>query len=442
MILKSPVVAAKVWWETVLPSAGLILPHDPWHKCIYNNTRWQDCKEELRVVMQSQVGQKLFSHAWREVADDAVSANIQASVENMFKVEKHVSQAVIDKHRKDLAKEVSQAGADLFVATRPRSIQLSYRSVSFPVMVTTFVEEFNLRVHSCVKQLGVSRGHIDPLFCEAGLCGTEAMAFEGTIDGKLFSETRAARAAVQELVDDPDKASGDEIKNVLQKHSRMLASLDKAWKVEANFFLSQIGETGEKRLQSLVAEALPTAEREMDLETSHARMRTLVAGHLFSFVRVGLQRQVENIVSWLAVMIRGRAPKFPDIAGNHFLANAVGQMAFFLRLPRESAAGSGDARELVGREAMRELLKRVEAELAANKKQDLKTLQPFGTFQWLLSSEEVKKTKEWVAAVVGETAKGKADDMVDKVKEKEKQKKKEKRSKHGDAEEFANSLQQ
>ena len=430
MIAKSPTVAAKVWWESVLPSAKLILPEEAWRKCIYNNTKWRDSKAELREVVKTNVGQRIFAHAWREVADDEISCLIEEAVAKLLASEKEITQSIIDRHRGDLAKQCTAAGGDLFVHCKPRTIFMKYRQIEFPVLVTTFVEEFNLRVYGAIKEIGVQQGHVEPLFCESGLCGETQTPWVGVVDKKLWSETITARAAVQDLMDDPQKASGEEIKTVLTKHSRMLSGLDKAWKVETNFFLSQVGQSGEQRFESLITEALPTSERKVSLEDAHAKLKTLSSSYLYQFVRVGLQRQLESIMSWLSVMMRGRCPKLPETRGNAFLGKVVGQMAFFMRLSSPGSAGSGDPSEIVGREATVELFKKVEAEVRAKKAQDLQSLKPFEVYQWLLTAEEAKKTKEWVSAVVGESACVRASsDVVDKAKDKDKSKRKEKKKK-------------
>ena len=430
LIMKSPSVAARLWWESVCPSAGLILPVEAWRKCIYNKTRWRDCKVELREVVKSGVGQRIFAHAWREIADSEMSSTIEAAVVKLFTEEKELTPKLIDQHRQDLSKQCSASGYDLFVATKPRTIYLTYRHVQFPVMVSTFIEEFQLRVYCGIKEYGVQSGNIEPLFCESGLCGEEPVSFAGVIDKRLYKESVAARAAVQELVEDAGRASGEEIKSVLLKNNRMLNSLDKAWKVETNFFMSQIGESGEKRFESLIINALPSAEVAMELEATHAKLKSLSRSQLYQFVRVGLQRQLENIISWVGVMMRGRCPKFPETKGNEFLTKVLARFAFFLRSPVRGSAGSADARELCGRDAMVELLKQKESEMQQKKPQDLQSLRPFGTYQWLLTSEEAKKTKDWVAAVLGEpSARAKSDELLEKSKEKEKEKSREKMKK-------------
>ena len=101
------------------------------------------------------------------------------------------------------------------MASKPLTVVLRRRMIEFPVMVTTFVEEFNLRVYSFIKEFGVHNALVDPLFCEAGLW---APSFACIVDKKLLEETMAVRAAVRDLVEDPEKASGDKIKAVLPKH--------------------------------------------------------------------------------------------------------------------------------------------------------------------------------------------------------------------------------
>ena len=428
LIMRSPSVAAKVWWESVLPHAGLILDQASWSRCIYNNTRWRDCKSELRVVMRSQVGQRLFANAWREVADDAVSESVELAVEKLLSEEAELTQKVIDRRRQELAKQCEENGTDLYVASKPGSVLIKYRRIEFPVMVTTSVEEYSLRIQAAIKELGLRHGHLQPLFCEDGLCAAGPSSYACMVDKKLLTDSSAARAAITELVDDPAKASGDEIKATLMKHSRMLSSLDKGWKVEMNFFLSQVGETGEARLRSLVLDVLPSKDKQCTLEEAHGKLRAVASGQLCQFVRVGLQRQVENVVGWISVMMKGRSPRLPDTKHNPFLAEVVARLACFFRRRLTTSAGSGDASDLVGREAILDLYKCIQKDVAAKKQQDLVSLRPFGIYQWLLTADEMKVTKQWLSDVLGEgSSKPSHDEFADREKDKEKQKKKDKK---------------
>ena len=209
--------------------------------------------------------------------------------------------------------------------------------------------------------------------------------------------------------------------SIEMKHSRMLSSLDKGWKVEMNFFLSQVGESGETRLKSLVLDVLPSAEQEASLEQAHGKLRALASGQLCQFVRVGLQRQVESVIGWVAVMMKGRCPKLPDTKSNPFLAQVVLRLACFFRRRLATSSGSGDVSELVGREAILDLYKCIQKEVAAKKKQDLGTLRPFGVYQWLLTAEEIQTTKMWVSDAIGDgLARPSHDEFAEKGKEKEK----------------------
>ena len=71
-----------------------------------------------------------------------------------------------------------------------------------------------------------------------------------------------------------------------------MTTIDKQWKVEANFWLSHVGESGAKRFGQLVLQNLPTHEHEVELEEAHKQTSALVEGKLFEFV--GLARCADN----------------------------------------------------------------------------------------------------------------------------------------------------
>ena len=226
--------------------------------------------------------------------------------------------------------DLKKQGKSLHVVTKPRIVQVTYRGVSFPVTVASFQEEFQVKVAAFMKGFGVRSKQLAPLFCELDIADSKLPEFLGTFEDKLFKDANNARIEAAKLVEDCSKATASEIKTALTKNSKLLASLDKDWKVELNFWLSQCGQSGENRLQHLVLQALPTLSDHKELGQSAQLVENIVDTKLFQFVSVGLQANLHTIIEWLKTMRDGRAPKIPNTTGNAFFIKAVEHLAIFV----------------------------------------------------------------------------------------------------------------
>ena len=185
------------------------------------------------------------------------------------------------------------------------------------------MEESRTKVSAFVKESGVKQSALPPLFCELGLARSSVQGVKATFDGKLYKDALNARAAATNLVEDSMKASSSEVKDAIAKHSNMLSSLDKGWKMDMNFWLSQCGKSGEERVFQLILDAMPTPTAHTDLSTSVGHLDNIVESKLFQFVFVSLQSNVHTIHEWLKTMRDGRAPKIPNVSGNKFFTKVV-----------------------------------------------------------------------------------------------------------------------
>ena len=93
----------------------------------------------------------------------------------------------------------------------------------------------------------------------------------------------------------------------------MLHGIDKAWKVETNFFLSQVGQSGEERFQSLILEALPSPEMSrLPWMTAHAKLKALASTVTSSSSCVSVCRsKLESITIMVEYDDEGAVPQVP-----------------------------------------------------------------------------------------------------------------------------------
>ena len=88
------------------------------------------------------------------------------------------------------------------------------------------------------------------------------------------------------------------IQMILIKHNRRMKTLDRGWVVQSNFWLSQVGESGELRMKRSVIKLLPSATVQETPAEATKKWRALCASGLFKFVGVHLEKQVESVTQW------------------------------------------------------------------------------------------------------------------------------------------------
>lgn len=298
-----------------------------------------------------------------------------------------------------LEEALKQQDKTLHLVTKPRVVKLMYRGIEYEATVSSYLEEFQLKVAAFAKGVGVKSGMLQPLFCEQDLCDPALPEFKGTFDEKFFKACANARTESLKFVEDSSKASATEIKACLSKHHKLLASLDRDWKVELNFWLSQCGEGGERRFKQTIIGSLATAEKKVDLSKSVQAIQNIMDGKLFQFVSVGMQANTNSIHDWLKTIRDGRAPKIPDTTGNEFFMKIIEHMGYFCRVD------DTDNKELVGRAAIDKLLA-VAREKKEAQSLALPDLRCFSQYNWLLTETEMAEVKEMTTAVLSAGAGG------------------------------------
>jgi hypothetical protein len=101
-----------------------------------------------------------------------------------------------------------------------------------------------------------------------------------------------ARSQAKTFAEGEAKASAHEIKACLTAQHKVLSAIDRAWKVEMNFWLHQRGLTGEKRLVEQVYDVFPTQTKELAMATSLQVIANVAESRLYQFMTTGLQAEI------------------------------------------------------------------------------------------------------------------------------------------------------
>jgi hypothetical protein len=244
-IRRSEGLSAKTWWASVKSYADILLAADDWEQCINAEKEWQSVRDRLTAVSESPVGQRVFASALRSMAASSFSDMIDAALQTVAKSPARLTAVSLKHRKKQVEDQFAAHSATLHAAAKPRTVNIVYRGVTFPVQVNSFSEESDLKLSAFVKGLAVKKGVLEPLFCESELTTATEPTSNQDVDPAVLSDAVLARNQAKDLVSDAAQAGSAEIRDALVQNQRVLSSLDRHWKIELNFWLSQCGATGE-----------------------------------------------------------------------------------------------------------------------------------------------------------------------------------------------------
>lgn len=299
MIMKKTGVSPKTWYQSVQPGARLLLKHTAWAACLsYEGLDWASRREDLHEVVSTEVGALVFARLYSTLQVLDTMGFIDEAVVTLFT--KNVTPLSIKESREALAETMRAGERDLYASFKPRPLEFKYRGVAFPVVCCTFLECFLMKVWCRIKELATLTRKLPGLFCEDLLCPMKTCEWTFTLDDGILEAPKRARQHLTQCLEDEAKATGLEIKDALIKHHRGLMSLGKWFKVEENFWLSQVGEPGETRLKTMMLAALPSGARKVDAAVAHDRCKELTESRLCQFIGLALRETCLSVVGWLA----------------------------------------------------------------------------------------------------------------------------------------------
>ena len=187
---------------------------------------------------------------------------------------------------------------------------------------------------------------------------------------ELLADTIRSRAKFSDHFEDPESATGPEIKKILIMHDRRMKALDKGWVVESSFWLSQVGESGELRTSSL-----------------------------FKFVGVRSRKQVKSVTQWVEMLLTRRAPILADATGYIFLGQVVNRFSWFQRVDALLHADKPSRGVLQWLGRLDQVV--LDGASVRPEKIDMVTLQFFAVHRWLMTVEQGKHIEQVTTEVQG-----------------------------------------
>ena len=340
--------SAKTWWISVRDFAYVLLDKDAMVACIAATKNWAKVKDSLVKVKDYPVAQRVFAAGLRHIDGNSFSELIDNGVYELANYDAKITKAFLKEKKDELEATFKERQATLHVTCKPRNIDINYRGVVFPCQVNSYLEEYEMKRHAVLLSIASKREILTPLFCELDLIDKTKPEHAPEMDADVVEKANEARAEVKNKIEDEKTASASDIKECLLMHHRLFSQLDKQWKVTMNFWLSQVGATGEGRLRETALSFFPSAQNAKDLDECNKSIKALLKGKLYQFVSVALQTELTTISEWVSNMAVGRNPGLPtSTCEGSIYKDVVDRLPFFARI-----AGLGDKVGKHGRDAV------------------------------------------------------------------------------------------
>ena len=382
----------ELWWDSFHESAGLLLPAKETAECVKVETDFVDVKESLKIVVEScAAGRAMFIKAHESVRAKDLEHVVEASV-------KRLRQGGLTQHRIDAERKLFNAAlepigkkpTDMF---RSKDIVVEYRGLQLEVPVMCVNDMWSYHVAALFKSVGVDSGAVPKLWCEDELVG-ERGAPTNKVEGKLLQPTINARAACRGFITDAEFESGEVIAATLAAKAKFLRGIDAKFSIDAQVFLSHIGDKVGRRFQEAVLATLPTEASGKLVSEALERLDSLQQGKLLKFCGAQHISTFGMVHDWVRTLSQDRCPNFKDTSGSAFLTSVVAALGHFVRV--EDAASSGaQGKVLTARHAVAALFSNVEKKSMEKAVVSYSDIKVFHVYKWLVDPAAWKMVTKW-----------------------------------------------
>ena len=130
------------------------------------------------------------------------------------------------------------------------------------------------------------------------------------IDKNILAPMSTMRRMVNEEVMNSTLQSGDLAVQLLSSKLTAMVAIDNTAEIEVALARALNAGPGERNLQEMMMNCLPSGDRHIGLHEATSRLNTLMEGGLFKLCSVVAQSKVEELVVAVKTMMRGFPPIF------------------------------------------------------------------------------------------------------------------------------------
>ena len=288
---------------------GLMADMSPFDALLKASKSWDGLETELAIAVNgSKVGMQLFGPAYASV----LASLIQKEADKCFKtlMEKQVAVNTAEIHHCiQSAVDNIEGEHDLGCLPELRIITIDYRGCSLSFKIRSLNEEIEMRTWTACKAHAAAAGLLPGLFMESDLVDSQ---FKNKIvfAESVFQGSITARENANEHYKAMSARDAGSLVAMMKSKEAEFASLDRWFRIEAEFISQMAGEAGRMRLQRKALDLFPSPEHYVSLEEAIQKMNVLQSGALCQFCSADAQGELMAVSEMLQAMMLGSAPSF------------------------------------------------------------------------------------------------------------------------------------
>ena len=408
---KSQGKSVSFWWKTTKHVASFILPEVEVDECMACEGKWADITSQVEIVFNSsEVGRQLMETPMAQVTFEKMSKSIDEHIANFIETDAIITAKALEKDRDEWIEVMRN---NCFDHTKPfeeaKEVDCKYRQVCTKVVVTSPLDEYNIKMASAVRSLAVTNKLLKPMWCEDSLVPARAATHQ-KIEADVLVSSENLREAMHTSLS-MEEATAPNIAQTLKQKMKFFRSIDNRSRIEISFWLGSIGDGAKERVQEAILACLPKESASVTLSDSIASLADLSKSKLLVFSGSSATctwTLVNNIVKSIKT---GSAPALDRAGDSSFMTKVKNACALFLSHPEApatgAAAGSGVWNIMRGKEAAEARWAIVKGKLDRDEEVPYIDLSILITFGWLLDPEvniQLKTLGRQVVAKRGSSA--------------------------------------
>ena len=262
---------------------------------------------------------------------------------------KNVTQKFLDSLLASLKQKFAENHID-FRAPFPRKVvKFRYRLQEVEAYCMSHFDHWMLLQEAHVKTVALQNNLLPPLFCEDELAPLSPTDTQCTVEPALLERNMRAREAASEYLPLASEHTGPNISHLMSKRILALLQLDRFFKIEAAFFLGQVGAAAEQRVKKMVLERLPSvdAPAKKTIEGSLEALERLATQRIITFSGPGPAAALQSVLEIVRALSEHAKPRFENYSNCSFFSEAKQRCELLAKHKEKAPSG----KLLVGREA-------------------------------------------------------------------------------------------
>lgn len=179
--------------------------------------------------------------------------------------------------------------------------------------------------------------------------------------------------------------------------------MDRTWKVEVAIADNLAGAGGERKMMQRLLDELPNELKPLTLQQAQNNLETLGNSAFYSYSCKAAQASCDMLRETISDMVWGKEPRYEALRLSPSMRELAPRLQFFVRCVLPPCEEGGVASTLVGKDALRELLKVAEEE-SVKGENDLKKMEPFHVFGFMLDEADKERVTKLVDGLLASSS--------------------------------------